>query len=136
MATIELNVGFNNHDALGEERVNEVLNARAHLLRSMLHRLDADSVNVRRKESVYTGPEGEATEQTLVVRAVGIPVANLPELSQVLYAIAEEWREDCIAVYTDAYQAGGSGFLVGPKAESWGRFNREFFTTFEEAVSC
>ena len=136
MATIELNIGFNNEDSLNAERVNEVLNARTHLLRSLLHRLEADSVNVRRKTSVYTGPEGEVTEQTLVVRAVGIPVANLPDLSRTLYTLAVEWREDCIAVYTDAYQTGGSGFLIGPKAASWGAFNREFFATYAEVASC
>lgn len=136
MAVIELNIGFNNYDSLNDERVNEVLNARAHLLRGMLHRLDAGSIHVRRQESVYTGPDGEATEQTLVVRAVGIPVANFSELFRALYAIAEEWREDCIAVYTDAYRPSGSGFLVGPKAASWGRFSREFFTMFEETASC
>lgn len=63
------------------------------------------------------------TEPTLVAEVTSLNV-NPRIILQLLYRVAEDLDQDCIAVYRELT---GGGSLVGPRASEWGTFNPEFF---------
>jgi hypothetical protein len=74
-----------------------------------------------------------ATEQTVVALVTARPFDNV-DLR--VFDLACNLHQQAIAW---AYEAnvGVTGTLTGPEAHLWdgGRFNREFFTTYDEAVA-
>ncbi len=64
---------------------------------------------------------------TLVVRVQAADIAH-----EVLYRLAEEFHQDCIAVY---YPERDEGKLVGPRADLWVRFRIFSFERFDPALS-
>lgn len=63
------------------------------------------------------------TEPTLVAEVV-YPGHSAMLCIQCLTAIANDLKQDCIAVYRPET---GMGALVGPRAAKWGKFNPELF---------
>lgn len=63
------------------------------------------------------------TEPTLVAE-VATGFATALTVLQLLYQVAEELEQDCIAVYRECTLGGA---LVGPRADAWGPFNPEYF---------
>lgn len=64
------------------------------------------------------------TEPTLVL---DFDYAELREhigTTKLAYRVCERFNQDCVAVYNTALEAGQ---LIGPRAESWGDFNPEYF---------
>lgn len=104
-ATFILNIGLNTTDgAITLEEARKVLRAYGFsILREAL--LESD------------------TEPTLVAEVATGFTTTLTVL-QLLYWVAEELEQDCIAVYRE-YTLGGA--LVGPRADAWGPFNPEYF---------
>ncbi len=63
------------------------------------------------------------TEPTLVAEVTTWAAYPFTAL-QLLYQVAEELNQDCIAVYRVGTLGGA---LVGPRADAWGPFNPEYF---------
>jgi hypothetical protein len=83
-------------------------------------------ISTRAVDSEYVGPDAApVVETTLLVNVAGeIPGTSL---RNIVFAIAEELEQDCIAVYEPE---SGSGTLIGPKAVNWGSFNPDYFVRF------
>ncbi len=62
-----------------------------------------------------------ATERTLICQIDLEYAGNNFELN--LFDMCEELDQDCIAVKFD----DGTGKLIGPRADSWGEFNPDYF---------
>lgn len=74
----------------------------------------------------------EGSEPTLVIRGALLSWPWSPASDSVkLHALAVGLHQDCIAVMTD----DSYGFLVGPGAREWGRFDSAFFYQMDEAVT-
>ena len=104
-ATFILNIGLNTADgAITVEEARETLRAYGFsILREAL--LESD------------------TEPTLVAE-VATGFATALTVLQLLYRVAEELEQDCIAGYRERTLGGA---LVGPRADAWGSFNPEYF---------
>lgn len=103
-ATFILNIGLNTTDgAITIEEARNTLRAYGFsILREAL--LESD------------------TEPTLVAE-VATGFATTLTVLQLLYQVADELEQDCIAVYCGLI----GGALVGPRADVWGPFNPEYF---------
>ncbi len=84
------------------------------------------------KSATYTN-QYETADGTLVLEPglyVKVRTAGtIFELYEVVYQLAIELRQDCIAVYNPR---SGVGKLVGPNAGSWGEFDLTYFEQFSE----
>lgn len=67
--------------------------------------------------AVHCGVRESDSESTLVV-----VVADLNPLA--VYRLAEQFAQDCIAVYDSRTKRGR---LIGPRAAAWGAFTPEYF---------
>lgn len=74
----------------------------------------------------------EGPEPTLVVRGALVSWPWSPASDSVkLHALAVGLHQDCLAVVNDE----GHGFLVGPGAREWGKFDSAFFYEMDEAIN-
>lgn len=112
---IELNIGLNvaNGDNSEDLRTNRGTSAYRQLSRWAQYGRYAQS----------------STEETLVV-VCSVPVEEVDEFNQVVFELAMDLQQDCIAAYN---AAACSGALIGPNTAAWGEFNPEFFIRFDEA---
>ncbi len=69
------------------------------------------------------------TEETLIM-VCHVPAEDLDEFNQVVFDLAMDLQQDCIAAYN---AAACSGALIGPNTAAWGEFNPEFFIRYEPA---
>lgn len=82
------------------------------------------AVKTRVAVVTYEGPTGPVTSGVLVVRAV------LPDVFTAFgyaYYFAQQFEQDCIALYSPASQRG---WLVGPNAVKWNPFDITYFKNF------
>ncbi len=56
-------------------------------------------------------------------------VGSIFEIDKVIYDLAVELRQDCIAVYIPR---SGVGKLIGPNADKWGEFDLTYFEQFAD----
>ena len=63
------------------------------------------------------------TEATLVIK-VRSTYGAIPYVLSKIHALAADLEQDCIAVYSPNLD---KGWLAGPRADAWGKFNPEFF---------
>lgn len=68
------------------------------------------------------GTKHSTTEPTLIVQCHVLA----HDLHKLIYAIAVDLHQDCIAV---SFDGGTTGQLIGPHADKWGDFNPEYFLT-------
>lgn len=120
----ELNIGLN---VAGTNNTAARVAARAIKAVGLLDVLcSACAVRTRVAEVEYSTPDGgTAVEPTLVVSING--AIGSGTLRGVVYTLAEELEQDCIAVLEPET---GRGTLVGPKAADWGAFNPDCFVRF------
>lgn len=119
----ELNIGLN---VAGSNNTAAQVAARAIKAVGLLDVLCAQcAVRTRVAEVEYSTPDGTAVEPTLVVSING--AIGSATLQGVVYGLAEELWQDCIAVFEPET---GRGVLVGPKAADWGGFNPDCFVRF------
>lgn len=97
--SIIINIGLNRADTGGKNTSRDVLKELLPLTFGFI------SANVHKSD----------TEDTLVVEANVIDLVSL-------WSFIEKWGQECIAV-----TQGAEGFLYGPQAEKWGKFNPAFF---------
>lgn len=64
------------------------------------------------------------TEPTLVLEFDYAELRKHIGATKLAYRICEQFKQDCVAVYNTALEAGQ---LIGPRAEAWGDFNPEYF---------
>ncbi|MBU3577541.1 hypothetical protein [Polynucleobacter sp. UK-Kesae-W10] len=71
----------------------------------------------------YVNNEDEIVEATTAV--ISIEFAGSKETFEMaMHQLCTQFNQDCVAVlYSD-----GQGILAGPKSQSWGAFNFEYFT--------
>lgn len=121
----ELNIGLN---VTGADNTPAAVVARAlkavRLLDVLLSRNCV--VATRAVDSTYSGPDGAPVVETTLLVSVAGQIAQA-SLRNIVYALAEELEQDCIAVYEPET---GRGELIGPKAADWGGFNPEYFVRF------
>lgn len=119
----ELNFGLN---IAGEANTGLECESRALSIVQALRDFGCE-VGYRIVTAEYVGPDGLATERTLVACVSVAPDARIWDW---LYSLAMAFKQDCVAVFSpDA----GAGLLVGPYSAKWGRFNPEYFVRYESA---
>jgi len=69
------------------------------------------------------------TEETLILRCF-VPVEEVETFNFVVFELAMDLQQDCIAAYNAAAM---SGSLIGPNTAAWGEFNPDFFIRFDES---
>jgi len=69
----------------------------------------------------YTGPTSDVLEHTAVITFEFFAPKTV--VRDVVYQLSRDFNQECIAVLFD----DGEGRLIGPDADKWGEFNREFF---------
>ncbi len=121
---VELNIGLNVN---GE--VNSVFDCEERA-RYALQYLKTKVSGV--KSATYTN-QYETADGTLVLEP-GLYVkvkteGTIFELYEIVYKLAIELRQDCIALYNPRT---GVGKLIGPSAGSWGEFDLTYFEQFSE----
>lgn len=119
---VELNIGLNVNGEANSQRQCEQRAKQA------LQYLKQKFSNV--KSATYTN-QYETNDGTLVLEPglyVRISTTNsIFETYGVVYALAIELCQDCIAVYSPRT---GVGKLIGPSAGSWGEFDLTYFEQF------
>ena len=114
---IELNIGL---DVKGG--INTPL-LRAHQETLARTTLKAFKPRCERFLTSYAGPDGQVTEAMLFV---ALDANNLFDVVKIVYALATELQQDCIAVYLPE---ADEGTLVGRNCAHWGEFNGDSFTS-------
>lgn len=108
----ELNVGLDSANGRDTQASRAV---RLDNARKMLDKLGGVSF-------ATIGDLAGADEPCLYAKGTMLSLGAL-DLVDVLYDVACELKQDCVAV---AY-SNGSGRLIGPNAAAWGEFNPEYF---------
>ena len=121
---IELNIGLNvngevNSQLQCEQRAKQALQFLKQKFSSV-------------KSATYTN-QYETNDGTLVLEP-GLfvrvsTVGSIFEIDKVIYDLAVELRQDCIAVYLPR---SGVGKLIGPNADKWGKFDLTYFEQFAD----
>lgn len=112
---LEINIGLDVTGRPGNELAYAARTARA---------LDLLGNRVRyseRFETRYAGPEGDTIEASLFVR---LDAQSMFSVVGVVYDIALELEQDCIAIYSPLINYGR---LIGPRAAQWGEFDSSYF---------
>lgn len=111
MSQYTINIGLARNDGLPDNS-----------LKDTIYQCWKNGLNIRfwKEARVFYG-RWKGTEKTLVAVITGEPCPA------VLSALCVILHQDCIAVkYVD-----GTGELIGPNADKWGKFNPEYFINWE-----
>jgi hypothetical protein len=123
---IELNIGLNirgSRNSLADcgERAIQAINY-------LREQFGGYTVQTRRAQVQYEGPNGLELEDTLIARIEMSPQSVAARrLPYLIFRMAQNLGQDCIALYNET---AGTGRLIGPEASAWGSFDLDYFTPF------
>lgn len=121
---IELNIGLNvNGEANNVFECEERARWALEILKQKF-----SSVKSATYTNQYEGPDGTLVlEPGLFVKVS--TVGSIFDVDKVIYDLAAELRQDCIAVYLPR---SGVGKLIGPNADAGGKFDLTYFEQFAD----
>lgn len=118
---IELNIGL---DIEGHDNEGPAITERARGVRALVRHINPQA-SIYQTGSSYQR-DGEAVhEHVLVCQLSHIPTAK--QLSAMGAALGSLFGQDCYAAY---WPDTGDGLLIGPRAEQWGEFDKQFFIRY------